>query len=310
MNYAPIVMFVYDRADHFRATFEALSNCPEAIKSDLFIFSDGPKNERAEKGVAEVRAFCREAEKSGNFASVTVTESEKNKGLAASVIAGVTEVIEGRGQVIVVEDDCVASPYFLKYMNACLDRFDTDTEIGAIAGFSPPIDLPKSYSQDIYLAYRSCSCAWATWKRSWENIDWKLDTINELYRDRALLKRLNSNGSDRFLRLYRQSKSDRGSWSIRFGYHLVKNELLTVYPRYSYIDNIGGDGSGVHSKATDPGLRTDLSRAITDPIIERPELDPEIQKRMKIFYSGGIISDVKRAAVTRAVIIKERTKLK
>ncbi len=310
MGYAPVVMFVYNRADHFRASFEALSACPEAAKTDLYIFSDGPKNEKAVKGVKEVRALCREAEKDGRFGSVTVTESEKNKGLAASVISGVTKVIEQHGRVIVVEDDCVASPYYLKFMNACLEKFEKDPEIGEIAGYVPPVGLPDGYSADIFTAYRSCSCAWATWKRCWEGVDWDLGSFGEVCRDRDMLKRLNSNGSDRFLRLYRQTKADRGSWSVRFGYHLVKNGLLTVYPRYSYIDNIGGDGSGVHSREDDPGLRTDLSRAIADPDLEKPELDARIQKNMKKFYSGGLFSDLKRAAATRWIICKERRKRK
>ena len=310
MGYAPIVMFVYDRADHFRASFDALSVCPEAAESDLYIFSDGPKNEKAEAGVNEVRRFADGVKSSGKFRSVTVTESEKNKGLAASVISGVTEVINKFGRVIVVEDDSVASPHFLKYMNACLDKFADDPEIGAIAGYSPPIMMPAGYDKDVFFAYRSCSCAWATWKRSWEGVDWSLETIGDLYRDGELLKRLNSNGADRFIRLYRQSKSDRGSWSVRFGYHLVKNGLLTVYPKYSYIDNIGGDGTGVHSKESDPGLRADLSLAVPDPVLEKPELNGEIQKRMKKFYSGGLVSDIKRAAATRWIILKERRKLK
>ena len=308
MRYAPVIIFVYNRADHFKASFEALSECPEAAESDLYIFSDGPKNADGDPAVREVREFARSVKASGLFKSVTVTESKKNKGLAASVISGVTEVINKHGRVIVVEDDCVVSPHFLKYMNTCLDKFEKDPGIGAIAGYSPPIELPDDYDRDVFTAYRSCSCAWAGWKRSWDNVDWDLKTIGDLYRDRKMIKRFNSNGNDRLLRLYRQSKSDRGSWSIRFGYHLVKNGLLTVYPRYSYIDNIGGDGSGVHSRETDPGLRADLSLAVADPVIDKPEFNKVIQKRMKKYYSGGLVSDVKRALATRAIIAKERLK--
>ena len=38
-------------------------------------------------------------------------------GLANSIIAGVTELCNRYGRVIVVEDDLVVSPYFLKYMD-------------------------------------------------------------------------------------------------------------------------------------------------------------------------------------------------
>ena len=55
MDYAPIVMFVYNRADHFTQTYEALAKCPEAKNSILYIFSDGAKNDSAKLQVEQVR---------------------------------------------------------------------------------------------------------------------------------------------------------------------------------------------------------------------------------------------------------------
>ena len=43
MEYAPIVLFVYNRPDHTKQTLEALSKNCLANKSRLFIYSDGPK---------------------------------------------------------------------------------------------------------------------------------------------------------------------------------------------------------------------------------------------------------------------------
>ena len=45
MKLAPIVMFVYNRADHFEQTYEALCQCDEAKESELYIFSDGAKKQ-------------------------------------------------------------------------------------------------------------------------------------------------------------------------------------------------------------------------------------------------------------------------
>ena len=117
MSYAPIIIFVYNRADHFTQVYNALSACKEAKESELFVFSDGAKNEEGKEKVNEVRAAVAAVKDAGDFKSVTVTESPVNRGLAASVIAGVTEIINKYGKVIVVEDDCVVSPHFLKYIN-------------------------------------------------------------------------------------------------------------------------------------------------------------------------------------------------
>ena len=104
-------------------------------------------------------------------------------------------------------------------------------------------------------------------------------------------------------------KGGKDSWSIRFGWHLVKNNMLTVYPRFSYIKNIGADDTGVHSAGSDAALlEVDLSKAISAPTIEYIAPDKRIQRSMKRFYSGGFVSDIKRAIATKAIIIKERAK--
>ena len=307
MSYAPIIIFVYNRADHFVQVYNALAACKEAKDSELFIFSDGAKNEAGKEKVNEVRAAVAAIKDSGDFKSVTVTESPVNKGLAASVIAGVTDVINKYGKVIVVEDDCKVSPFFLNFMNNALDYYKNNKKIGSIAGYTPMIDLPNDYKNDVFAAYRSCSWTWATWKDRWGGVDWGLKEIKDFYNSPKLIRRLNSNGSDRFMRLYRQTKGNGSSWSVRFGAHLVKNNLLTVYPKYSYNSNIGCDESGVHSKAEDnEKMHVDLSKAIENPAFTDVEIDSRIQKIMKKHYSYGFVSEAKKFIATVLIVIKER----
>ena len=307
MSYAPIIIFVYNRADHFIETYNALAACKEAKDSELFIFSDGAKNDAGKDKVNEVRAAVRSIKDSDDFKSVTVTESTVNKGLAAAVIAGVTDVLDKYGKAIIVEDDCKVSPFFLSYINSALNFYEGNKKIGSIAGYTPMLDLPDDYTKDVFAAYRSCSCTWATWKDRWKNVDWELKDIKDFYNSPKLIRRLNSNGSDRFIRLYRQTKGNGSSWSVRFGAHLVRNNLLTVYPKHSYITNIGCDESGVHSKADDAEkMRVDLSKAIENPVLTDVEIDKRIQKIMKKHYSYGFISEIKKFIATALIVIKER----
>lgn len=304
-------MFVYNRADHFHATYEALAACPEAKDCDLFIFSDGWKSEEGKPKVLEVRNAVAEAAEERKFRSVTVRESPENRGLAASVIAGVSEVIQTYGSVIVVEDDCCTSPHFLRYMNRCLRFFESDPKIGAISGYCPVFPFPETYTADLFLTYRSCSWGWATWTDRWSKVDWTKAGYQKLLTTPSLIRKLNSCGNDRFLRLYRQTKGNGSSWSVRFGAHLVLQDQYTVYPRYSYVQNIGCDASGVHSRAEDAeSMRVDLSKAIPDPKMEKLTLQPAIQKAMKKHYSAGVLSDMKRFAAAVAIVCKERIKRK
>ena len=309
-NYAPVVLFVYNRADHLEKTYQALSQCPEAAETDLYIFSDGWKNEQGREKVQMVRDALRLIEQKKDFRSVTVTESPVNKGLARSIIDGVTKIVNKYGRVAVLEDDSCVSPYYLKFINNCLDFYESDERVGSIAGFTPAIRFPDDFRDDVFFAFRSCSCGWATWKDRWDNISWDLSNIGDFYRDPKLVKKLNSCGADRFIRLYRQTKGNGSSWSVRFGAHLVQHDWMTVYPRYSYISNIGCDESGVHSKSEDAEkMKVDLTKAIAEPDLSDIEYRKDIQKIMKKHYSGGFISDVKRTVATKAIIAKERIRL-
>jgi hypothetical protein len=218
-------------------------------------------------------------------------------------------ILEEYGKIIVLEDDRFCSLYFLKYMNGCLDFYKDNKTIGAISGYSPVLEFPKDYSNDIFTAYRSCSMSWGTWADRWQNVDWELKDFSDFCKKPSLIKRLNANGNDRFIRLYRQTKGNGSSWSVRFGAHLVRNGWLTVYPRYSYISNIGCDESGVHSRSEDAAqMSVDLSNAIKDPTLVNVDIDNRIQRIMKKHYSYGVISDIKKFIATALIVIKENLK--
>ncbi len=307
MNNSPVVLFVYNRADHFFQTFEALCACPEAKETDLYIFADGAKNPASADGVNACREAVRSATADCPFRSVTVTESPENKGLALSVISGVTEVLDSHGRVIVLEDDCVAEGHFLTFMNRVLNAFENDRRIGSVAGYTPGLDYPASFKSDVFTCYRSCSWGWATWADRWQNVDWELKEIRSLFGNKDFIRRLNSAGTDRFMRLYRQVKGDGSSWSVRFGAHLVKNDMLTVYPKYSYIRNIGCDDSGVHSTGEDAAtMEVDLSKAIPDPVVEFVPPDADINRLMRSHYSGGRLSEIKRFGAMALTIAREK----
>ncbi len=56
---APICLFTYNRLDETKQTVVALQQNNLALNSELFIFSDGPKNENAKPKIDEVRAFLK-----------------------------------------------------------------------------------------------------------------------------------------------------------------------------------------------------------------------------------------------------------
>lgn len=89
------------------------------------------------------------------FKKVIIRKSNKNKGLAKSVITGVDEIINQYGKVIVTEDDAVCSPAYLAFMNEALDYYEDNAHIWSIGGYTVPIKIPKGYFSDVLATQRS-----------------------------------------------------------------------------------------------------------------------------------------------------------
>ena len=108
MKLSPIILFVYNRPWHTEQTLRALMANDLAPESELYIYADGPKSNATEEQlqkIREVRQLIRREQWCGN---VHIVESEKNKGLADSVIGGVTEIINKYDKVIVNDELSVA----------------------------------------------------------------------------------------------------------------------------------------------------------------------------------------------------------
>jgi len=281
---APVVVFGYNRPQHLRRTLDALAACRLAEKSDVYVFADGPRKPTAADAVAEVRQVLAAEAEAGRFASFRVEESETNRGLANSIIHGVGQVLAVHGRVIVLEDDLLVSADFLAFMNDCLEFYKEDPSVGAVSGFCPISEIPVGYREDVFMANRSSSQGWGTWARVWDDVDWSAAGVEQLNQNWKLRKALNSEGNDRYDRLRRQLAGKIDSWSIRFGLSLFLRGLGTIYPTVNRIQNIGYDGTGIHS-----GIGRPKNEQIAEaPYTLRPvSADPNIQRAFRTTYSGG-----------------------
>ncbi|MDO4742755.1 MAG: glycosyltransferase [bacterium] len=284
---APIVVFVYNRPDHAEKMFDSLSACNLAKHSELYIFSDGPKNSDSAQGVKQVRELINSERLKELFKSVEVIESEKNNGLANSVISGVDKVLKKYGRVIVVEDDCIVAPDFLDYMNAGLEFYEHNPKIWSLGGQTIVKDIPQHYQHDVMVLGRTCSCAWATWLDRWQKVDWQVSDYSKFKRSFSRRKQFNEFGADRSIMLDYQMHGLINSWAIRFCYAMFKNGMYTVYPTYSKVQNIGYDGSGTHcAKVCDSVYAAEIVLQDKSVEFENVELDPQIAENYrKLFHA-------------------------
>jgi len=244
---APVVIFVYARPEHTKQTIESLANNSLVDETEVYIYSDAAKNDKAQPCVKQVREYIDTMAQRNLFKSLHIIKAETNKGLASSVISGVTEIIEQYGKVIVVEDDLVSAPDFIQYMNDALNYYEEDNRIWSICGYTFKMNIPAEYNHDVYLSYRGGSWGWATWRDRWGKVDWKVTDYPLFKKNKKFRARFNLGGRDMANMLDRQMQGMIDSWAIRWCYAQSKLDMLTVYPVVSRIRNIGLDGTGTHS---------------------------------------------------------------
>lgn len=299
MMLAPVVLFVYNRLDHTQHVVETLSRNHLAKESELYVFSDAAKNENASEKVEAVRSFIQEETWHEGFKNVTIVEAQKNKGLANSVIDGVSKIIEQYGRVIVVEDDLVLSPFFLDYMNGALDFYENEENIWSISGYSFPMKSMKHYPHDVFYSYRGCSWGWATWSDRWKTVDWDVKDYRKASGDSEWIRRFNRGGGDLFGMLQAQMEGKIDSWAIRWCFAQCNQEKYTIYPKYSYLGNDGCDGSGTNCGYED-STSSAIEREAFQCRYEKLQLDKKVVREFYLYYTDTlkkkIVRNIKKIA--------------
>lgn len=279
-NLAPIVLFVYNRPWHTRQTVEALQKNELASKSELFIYSDAPKNKEAKEKVNEVREYIKKVD---GFKKVTIVEREKNWGLADSIIDGVTKIVNKYGKIIVLEDDLVTSPYFLRFMNDALEFYETEKRVWHISGWNYPIE--GDGLGDVFL-WRTMNCwGWATWANRWKYYDKNTDkTITDF--SKQDIDRFNLDGAHNFWsQVVANKKGKINTWAIFWYATIYKNNGLCLNPTRTYVENIGNDGSGVNCGITDAYSGQISEKLHYDFSVNIAE-NPVAVQRIQTFYTS------------------------
>ncbi|MDX5430065.1 MAG: glycosyltransferase, partial [Bacteroidota bacterium] len=239
-----LAIFSYNRPLHLKNTVEALLKNPGAEQMEVHFFSDAAANKKDESKVAQVRGYL---ESLSDFPNKVLHFAESNKGLSASIIEGVTEVLRSSDGIIVLEDDMEVKPFFLEYMTMGLERYANQNEVCCIHGYVYPIDnLPQTF----FLKGADC-WGWATWPRAWSLFEEDGTKLLRELKAKGLVRRLDYNGSYPYHRmLMRQVKGKNQSWAVRWYASALLHDKLTLYPGKSLLRNTGNDNSGTHSKKT------------------------------------------------------------
>lgn len=280
MKIFPICLFAFNRPEKLTRCIDSLLQNANCELFELYVFCDGPRNVDEYEIVEKVRIIARNIT---GFRNLTVYEADTNKGLASSIIYGVSSVLKANSGVIVIEDDIVVSQHFLKFMIEALNMYEHDPEVASVHGNFPSykFKLPQTF----LLKYSDC-WGWGTWKDSWTLMN--LDSLHlmNMIKDSKRINEFNVYGAYPFFDLLQKEFSGAvDSWAIRWHASLFVNRKLSLYSKYSLVHNIGVDGSGLHKDSFN--LLDRRSKTLI-PQLTRISIRPN--RLATIFYAFGLLS--------------------
>lgn len=284
---APIILFVYNRLSHTQRVIAALNENFLSTDSELYIYADAAKNTDAADQVNEVRNYLPTIT---GFKNVHIHLRETNLGVDTNVIQGVTEVINKHGRAIVLEDDLVTSPWFLKYMNEALEHYKDNDEVISIHGYVYPVSqkLPEVF----FLKGADC-WGWATWKKSWDLFEPDGTKLVDKIIAQGLQKEFDfDNTYPYFKALQKQALGKTMEWDIRWYASAFLAGKLTLYPGQSLVDNIGHDATGTHC-GNSTYFNVELSPS---PLSVETEImaDPEAYRIFSHFFQSLLDKNIPR----------------
>lgn len=284
---APVALFVFNRPEHLRRTIESLKLCDGFSDSPVIVFGDGARGAHDLPAVEATRRVAREL--LGEQAEYRLSES--NQGLAHSIIHGVEQLLARYGRVIVVEDDLILAPGFLRFLNEGLDRYADDERVYQISGHMFDVREFVQRREALLLPFTT-TWGWATWDRAWKAFDPKASGWESLRQNRVLRKRFNLNGAyDYAHMLERQMSGQRQSWGIRWYWSVFARGGLACFPPQSMVANIGMDGTGTHGRGTFRGFESGTlpigPMSFIVPSVVQPEPDAWNAVRSTIWRQNG-----------------------
>lgn len=261
-KFAPVIISVLDRYEHFRKCFESLERCIFAKETTVFVALDYPPSNKYISGWMQVDAYLHEKETANSFKELVVIRRKYNygiKGENSNVRVLIREVANKYDRFIESEDDNVYSPNFLVFMNQCLEKYKNDPDVIAVTGYSFPIEWKISNGATVQKQTFNASA----WGRGWWTDKFRevQHTISsgELYNNAYRVIRNNKNLGI-FVAFYEYvcasiiplsylKKVQSGRLAVT---DYCTRQYLFVYDKYvisplvSKVGNIGLDGSGAY----------------------------------------------------------------
>ncbi len=240
VDVAVLILF-FNRPKQLTQVFEQVK---KARPSRLFLYQDGPRNERDLSGMEACREIVSqidwECEVHRNYQT-------KNVGCDPSEYLSQKWAFSLADKCIVLEDDDVPSVSFFAFCKELLDRYEHDTRISMIAGFNNE-EITPGVTSDYFFASTFSIWGWASWKRvvdQWDEHYTFLDDPSALRQLENLIKERKFR--DDFIYMCRRHReSGRAYYESIFWVSMLFNSGLSIVPTRNLVNNLGATDDSTH----------------------------------------------------------------
>ena len=255
LKYAPVIIPTLCRYEHFVKCIESLRRNTWAEHTDVYIGLDYPAKEAHWDGYLKIKEYLKGTFR--EFNSLNVIEHTENVGAERNSSSLLSRCALKHDRFIYIEDDLEFSPNFLQYMSTALARYENDSSVTMVVGYSYPLD----WKADPNCTVAKQNFNGSAWGRGfWFN---KREAIikylahNGLAKDFAYAYRTNRMGRmidfavKDYVSFCKSGWGRKGSFlnrtsDIAMRIYLAVKDQYAIMPLVSKVRNNGYDGSGLY----------------------------------------------------------------
>lgn len=260
-----VLLLFFTRSDTFRQVFDEVK---KARPAKLFLYQDGPRNERDMAGIEACRRIVSD-EQIDWECEVHRRYLDHNEGCDPSGFRSHQWAFSLADKVIVLEDDVVPSQSFFTFCKAMLDRYEHDERIAMIAGFNTDAVTPDC--PDDYF-FTSCFSiwGWASWRRVAKRWEEDYAFMHDDYNRRQLESMARErNYRNTMLPMFRDhSESGKPYFETIYWADMILNSGLTIMPAKNLVNNVGMTADSTHFATDLQTMPHRLRRIFTMPRYE------------------------------------------
>ena len=242
--FAPVLLTVYTRLEHFIKTINALQQNSLSKFTDLYIASDAPSAHKDSEMVSKVRVFARSIK---GFKSVTLIERNINFGVQENYFDAVKIIFSKSERVIFLQDDVLVGKEFLRFINDGLNKYNAEPSVVGICGYLPP--CADNIRASPFFLHERAPYGFGMWRHKESVLESLIgpDLIRSVLKSRKKFATIATHSPHMITALPLIACGNFRAGDISAAIAMRSSGLLALYPNKSLVRNIGQDGTGENS---------------------------------------------------------------